>query len=103
MRNILLSLIMIALQTVSLVAAPGCMSNTRKLQEKMDLKDVHYVRCTCDCTRYKRQAKQGICTQCGHMHDAQPFEFVVSSIPEKVQVKKAHTTKKALAQLFSYN
>jgi len=72
-----LVLIMLCM-TTPLTAAPGCMSQSEKLQ-RYDNKDYHYVRCNCPCAqRYKMLADRGMCTRCFHFRDPQP-EIIINA------------------------
>lgn len=105
MRNLKLMLFFLALHTSNqLTAEIGCMANSHKLKEKMDLKELYYVQCTCDCARYKIQAKQAICTQCQHSHMPRAFEVITGNTAKQASVKKGHKPGKGLPRhIFSYN
>ena len=50
-----------------LYASVGCMAHSKRLAEKYDNKEYHYVACNCPCRdKYDRK---DTCKQCGHAHD----------------------------------
>lgn len=60
MKKILLSIFMI----MEASAAIGCMDKSYHMQKSGDIKEFHYVSCSCPCKYTK--AYRGKCTRCNH-------------------------------------
>lgn len=74
------------LSVFSLKASVGCMAHTRRLAQKYDNKDYHFVSCSCPCK--ERIAKRNKCKQCGHSHDPQPTIIIGDDEVEAARLHK---------------
>ncbi len=85
-------ILMFLLTMHTLNGAPGCMSQSQKLQ-RYDTKDYHYVHCNCPCAkRYKVLADRGKCTRCFHFRDAQP-KIIINAHDVEIAAAMASTNK----------
>lgn len=65
------------------IGSPGCMDNSWHMKQPFDTKSYHVVSrnvgnsetyCPCPCK--KLTFDRGICLECGHAHDVQPWVII---------------------------
>lgn len=85
----------IALISISLRGAPGCMDNSQHLAEKFDNKEYHYVQCNCPCQKlYELLADRAQCAKCFHYRV--PQRMIIVS--HKDQLASKESSQRANAQ-----
>lgn len=78
-------IVMISIQSFGIFAAADCIDNSWYMEREIDLKEYHYVQCTCPCGKYTRNetftilADRNRCFKCGHFHDPRPLKIEAPS------------------------
>ena len=82
-------------------ASIGCMDNSWHLKKSPDYKTYHYVSCNCPCERYTLLENRGKCPRCGHFHNPQVIDWIISSKKDTQLSVKNFTVYFNSAQLFN--